>query len=249
MKRSLGLVFAFTTAFATAAIAAPHGQRIRGTIKSVNHSSLAVHSRHGKNVPVKLNHNTKYAYVVKSSLSKIDPNTYIGVATHKVRGSLIALEVAIFPQSMRGMGEGHYPWDQIQGTVKSGGGMTSSKMTNGNVKMTNGNVKMTNGNVKMTNGHVKMTNGNVKMTNGKAKMTNGNVKSSHGQSGAKVITVSYNGKQKRVVIPPSAPIVAFQKASKSALKKGAHVFIMATKGSHPVAKFVAVGKNGLKPPM
>jgi hypothetical protein len=242
MKRLLGLVFAFTTVFATAAMAAPHGQRIRGTIESSNNSSLTVHSRHGKNVPVKLNHNTKYAYVVKSSLSKVDPNTYIGVATHKVRGSLIALEVVVFPPSMRGMGEGHYPWDRIQGTVKSGGGMTSSQMTNGTVKMTNGNVKMTNGNVKMTNG-------NVKMTNGKAKLTNGNVKSSHGQSGAKVITVTYNGGKKQVVIPPSAPIVAFQKASKSALKKGAHVFIMATKGSHPVAKFVAVGKNGLRPPM
>lgn len=46
---------------------------------------------------------------------------------------LIALEVVIFPPSLKGTGEGHYAWDRIPDTTLSGVGTAPSAMTNGTV--------------------------------------------------------------------------------------------------------------------
>ena len=57
------------------------------------------------------------------------------------------------------------------------------------------------------------------------------------------------GKQ-TILVPPTAPIVAFQPADRSAVMTGAHVFIKASEdGGKTTADFVAVGKEGLTPPM
>ncbi|MGH8189913.1 MAG: hypothetical protein ACREP2_00515 [Rhodanobacteraceae bacterium] len=247
-----------TAAFAATAMAASHGPLINGSVQSVGSHSVTVNKQDGSTVKVKLDSNTKYVWVVKSSLSKIDKDSYVGAATTNRNGKLVAQEVVIFPESMRGAGEGHYAWGNLPAMTQSGNRMDSGSMTNGNVT----NSKMTNGmvtNSKMTNGTVtnsSMTNGNVAdsaMTNGtvtNSSMTNGNVASASGQSGGKQITVSYHAGQKTITVPPNAPIVAFEAAQESAITQGAKVFIEATK-SHGqlVAKMVAVGKNGLTPPM
>ena len=63
--------------------------------------------------------NPQIAGVVKASLSDIKQGSFVGVtAMPKADGSMSALEVHIFPESMRGTGEGHYPWDlQPQSTM------------------------------------------------------------------------------------------------------------------------------------
>lgn len=102
-----------------------------------------------------------------------------------------------------------------------------------------------------------MTNGNVagaSASGGKklvqSAMTNGNVASANDQSGAKQLTVTYKGGQKKITVPSTAPIVAFQPADKSAAKPGAKVFIIAADaGGKLTAEMVAVGKNGVTPPM
>jgi hypothetical protein len=50
--------------------------------------------------------------VVKSWMDDIKQGTFIGTATvAQPDGSLRAVEVVVFPESLRGFGEGHYPWD------------------------------------------------------------------------------------------------------------------------------------------
>ena len=57
---------------------------------------------------------TRIQYIVKSDLSKIGPNTYVGtVAIAQPDGSLRATEVQIFPEALRGVGEGSRPWDTL----------------------------------------------------------------------------------------------------------------------------------------
>ena len=48
----------------------------------------------------------------KVDLAAIVPNTYVGIATRTgANGELRAIEVLVFPEAMRGAGEGHYAWD------------------------------------------------------------------------------------------------------------------------------------------
>jgi len=69
--------------------------------------------------------NAQIAGIIKASLSDIKQNSFVGVtAMPQPDGSLNAVEVHIFPESMRGTGEGHYPWDL----------RPQSTMTNANVE-------------------------------------------------------------------------------------------------------------------
>lgn len=229
MKRTLGLMLAIVTAFATTATLAAQDERVRGAIDSIDDGSLTIKSRAGENVKVMLGSDTVYLHVVKSSLAKVKKDSFIGTATKNAGDSLVALEVVIFPESMRGTGEGHYAWDKLPDPTQSGGSMVSSSMTNGNVA-----------GASASGGEKRVA----------STMTNANVESTNSQSGAKEITVSYKGGQKKITVPPTAPIVVFQPADKSALKQGAKVFIIAATDSGKLtAAMVAVGKNGVTPPM
>lgn len=232
MTRILGLALAASTAFAVAAYAAPQPQRVRGTIESFNAHGMTIKSRKGTDVKILLNKKTKYATLVKSSLSHVTKGSYIGTAAKGSGNFLVALELVIFPPSMRGVGEGHYAWDKLPDTTLSGKNSVSSTMTNGNVKT-----------VETT-----AASGNAKAIT--TTMTNGSVQSSSERTGAKQITVTYKGGEKKILVPPTAPIVALHPAGPSILKQGAHVFVKAAdEGGKITAQFVAVGKGGLVPPM
>jgi hypothetical protein len=86
--------------------------RVRGTVVSVDGSTLVVHSREGADVSIHLADNWSVTGVVKASMSDIKQGAFIGTASlPRPDGSLRALEVLVFPEAMRGSGEGHYPWD------------------------------------------------------------------------------------------------------------------------------------------
>jgi len=73
---------------------------------------------------------------------------------------------------------------------------------------------------------------------------------SSGQGGRRM-TLKYKDGEKSIVVPEDVPIVTFEPGEKSMLVTGAHVLLTATKqpdGSLTAAR-VAVGKNGLVPPM
>jgi len=86
--------------------------RVRGTVVSLEGSKLVVHAKDGKDVTVSLKDKYAALAVVRSSMEDIKQDTFIGTATVvQPDGSLRAVEVVVFPESLRGFAEGHYPWD------------------------------------------------------------------------------------------------------------------------------------------
>ena len=228
MKRLLGLTLAATTALSISAFAAPEHERVRGTVSSISGDTLTVHTTTGQDVPVMLGNDTKYLRVEKSSLGNIEKGSYIGTATKDVGSMLVALEVVVFPPSMKGAGEGHYGWDKIPDTTMSGSA-TSSTMTNGNVASVATSSQPTAVNSAMTNGSVAATSSD---------------------KGAKRLTVTYKGGEQTILVPPTAPIVTFKPGSMSEVTTGATVFVNATNdGGKVMANAVAVGSGGVNPPM
>jgi hypothetical protein len=227
-KRILGLAIATSALAASAAFAATGApQRVRGTIVSDTANSVTVDTYANTPVTIGLTGKTTYLKVEKSNLNDIEKGSYIGTATKNVGGTQIALEVVIFPPSLRGTGAGHYAWDKIPDTTLSGGVRTSSSMTNGNVAAVSTSVP------------------DVSST-----MTNGDVAASQSQGGVRHLVVTYNGGREDVLVPPTAPVVTFRPSTKALVSKGKDVFIRATQtGPGLVANAVAVGVDGVKPPM
>jgi hypothetical protein len=227
-KRSLGLAIAASALASSAALAAAvTPERVRGTIASATADSVTVDTSAEKPVTVALTGDTKYLKVEKASLNNIEKGSFIGTATKDVGGTQVALEVVIFPPSMRGTGEGHYAWDKIPDTTLSGSALTSSSMTNGDVSAVATSVPKVN-----------------------SSMTNGDVAASQTQGGITHLVVTYKGGEQDVLVPPTAPIVTFRPGTEALVAKGSDVFIRATKtNSGLVANAVAVGVGGVKPPM
>jgi hypothetical protein len=93
--------------------------RVRGTIEKVEGGALLVKARDGSNLTVKLADNARVSTAVKVPLSDVKVNSYVAItAMPQPDGSQRAIEVMIFPEAMRGTGEGHGPWDsQPQSTM------------------------------------------------------------------------------------------------------------------------------------
>ncbi|MGD0432992.1 MAG: hypothetical protein ABSA58_18060 [Acetobacteraceae bacterium] len=127
MDRRLFLATALlvgSTAVAAIAQTAPP-TRVRGTIAALDGNNLTVNSRDGQKLAIVLKDPVTVATVKKVELSAIEPNSFIGTATRTgADGKLTAIEVLVFPEAMRGTGEGFYPWDLEPGSM----------MTNGTVK-------------------------------------------------------------------------------------------------------------------
>src|SRR5229473_2940109 len=115
-----------TVLSAVAAAQAPANPpvRIRGTVESLDGQNLTVKARNGESIKVKLADNFVVMGITKASVDDIASGKFIGTTTVGQReGALVAEEVHIFPENMRGTGEGHYDWDL----------RPDSKMTNANV--------------------------------------------------------------------------------------------------------------------
>jgi hypothetical protein len=96
--------------------------RIRGTIDQVDGGMMIVKSREGDTLRVKLADDGKVVALVKASLADIKPNSFVGsTAMPQPDGSWKAVEVHIFPEEMRGTGEGDRPYDyKPQSTMTNG---------------------------------------------------------------------------------------------------------------------------------
>jgi hypothetical protein len=91
---------------------APPTVRVRATIESVDGTTLTAKARDGAEMKIKLADNAPVNEVVKASLSDIKPNSFVAVTgMPQPDGSQKAVAVVIFPEAMRGVGEGHRPWD------------------------------------------------------------------------------------------------------------------------------------------
>ncbi len=86
--------------------------RVRAEIVKLEGTVLHLKDRQGAAVSVKLADNFAVSSLSKADIGDIKPGTYVGTAAiPQSDGSLKAIEVLIFPDAMRGTGEGHRPWD------------------------------------------------------------------------------------------------------------------------------------------
>ena len=132
MKHPFGCLLAFLGLYVVMLPAqfspaqAPKGKpmTVRGKIAAVEGLSLKVATSTGE-VLVRFAEDVRIGGVAAAQLSDITAGSYVGTtAVKQSDGNLKALEVHIFPESSRGTGEGHRPWDLQPG----------SSMTNANVE-------------------------------------------------------------------------------------------------------------------
>ena len=113
-------IFAILMAFGVAgviAVSPVRGQvgetiRVVGTVERVDGADLVVKTAQGDKV-VTVAPDAGVFAMAKATLADVKPGTFIGVgATPRPDDSQQAIRVVIFPESMRGLGEGHRPWDR-----------------------------------------------------------------------------------------------------------------------------------------
>jgi len=175
--------------------------RVRGTIEKVDGNVLSIQSRDGQTVTLKLDDNFSATRVVKASLEDIKPNSFVGTAALPLPdGTMKALEVHIFPEALRGTGEGSREFDL----------QPKSTMTNAAVT------------------------GIVNSTDGR------------------VLTLTYKGGEKKVVVPANAPVVTFEPAKKEDIKPGIGIIVFGAErlpDDTLRARRITIGGNGVNPPM
>jgi hypothetical protein len=121
---TLALAALMLAAFASAA-GAQDTVRVRGTIERLDGPVYVVKARDGAELKLTLMDNGIVVALAKASLADIKPGQFVGsTGMPQPDGSQKAIEVHIFPEAMRGTGEGHYPWDL----------QADSTMTNANVE-------------------------------------------------------------------------------------------------------------------
>ena len=122
MKRVAALIALSVCAAALAQTATV--VRIRGNVESLEGNMLTVKARNGERMKVHLAEHAVVMGITKGSVSDVQTGKFVGTTTVGERdGALVALEIHIFPENMRGTGEGHRDWDL----------RPNSKMTNANV--------------------------------------------------------------------------------------------------------------------
>jgi hypothetical protein len=137
VRRRLGRFIAWAVLLATIGVAAGQAQqvaRVRATVDAVNGSSLRLTTRTGDKLTVSLAPDVAVVAIVPVRLEDIKPGSFIGsAAVPQPDGTERALEVHVFPESMRGTGEGYRPFDL----------KPQSTMTNGTVGALTGTVGRT----------------------------------------------------------------------------------------------------------
>lgn len=99
----------------TVANAADAPQHLRGTITALQNHELTIEKTRGGLATVKLNDEVgKFGdifLVKKTDLASIKPEQFVGITSVEQDGKRVAREVHVFAEDLRGLGEGHYPWD------------------------------------------------------------------------------------------------------------------------------------------
>lgn len=124
MRPVAALIVASLVAGAAFAQPSPQPSRIRGEIASVDGDHLIVHRVNGGDATIAFKSDVPVGAVKNVKLADVKPGAFVGAASMPdASGKLIAKEVLVFPEQMRGANEGHYAWDLLPG----------SQMTNANV--------------------------------------------------------------------------------------------------------------------
>jgi hypothetical protein len=90
----------------------PTPSRVRGTIEGVDGDVLSVKSRSGEDVKLHMTGDMRVVGIIKISLADIKVGSFVGATTVPgPDGRQNAVEVHVFPEDMRGSGEGSRPYD------------------------------------------------------------------------------------------------------------------------------------------
>ena len=200
MTRTIRLVLAGAIIATSCSAATAQTMRMSGTIEKADGNVLSLKSSDGAEVKLTPTENAMIIAVVKASMADIKEGTFLGsAAMPQPDGSQKALEVHIFPEQMRGTGEGHRPHAPVP---------------------------------------------NSTMTNGAA--SGATVAGADGST----MVVKYKDGEKKIVVPPNAPILRYEIGNKSDLKVGARFTVLAaTKKPDGTleANRINVGRDGVVP--
>jgi endonuclease YncB( thermonuclease family) len=97
--------------------------RLRGAITAIDGKTVTIAVRDGTTANVKLADNWGVSLVTPLTLADVKQGSFVGIASIGSDADRTALEVLVFPEALRGTGEGHYAWDL----------KPNSMMTNANV--------------------------------------------------------------------------------------------------------------------
>ena len=200
MIRTIRLMLVGAVVAALSAAAAAQTLRVRGTIEKADGNVLTLKSTDGAELKLTLTDNATIVAVVKASMAEIKEGTFLGsAAMPQADGSQKALEVHIFPEQMRGTGEGHRPYAPVPDSTMTNGSASGATVA--------------------------------------------------GVEGSTMV-VKYKDGEKKIVVPPGAPIVRYEIGGKGDLKAGARFTVVAaTKKPDGTleAPRINVGRDGTVP--
>jgi len=161
---------------------------VRGQIATVTDTMITVTTRNG-DVSVKIEKPLTVYSRVHAKLSDVKENSFVGITSSKQPdGSMRASEIHIFPDALRGTGEGSYPMGQGRRGGNGGGDNGGGNGGGGNT-MTNGTVTGST-----------MTNGTISG----GTMTNGTVRANTGGA----VTVKFQADSQTITVPPDVKVMA-----------------------------------------
>jgi hypothetical protein len=113
MSRALWVPIAAATVLVGVLLSAPAFAQahIRGTLTAAKDGTISVQTAKGETVSIKLANDAGLFLVTKADMSAIQTGKFVGITSFEQDGKRVAREVHVFDESLRGLAEGHYPWD------------------------------------------------------------------------------------------------------------------------------------------
>jgi hypothetical protein len=181
--------------------AADTATSLRGTVVSASAGTLVIKANTGTDTLALAQPFAVYDRE-PGTLADVKDGTFIGVTTVKQPdGAEQAREIHVFPDALRGLGEGSRMMTPPAGTASTSGG-SGSRMTNGAVSGS------------------RMTNGSATAAP-PSRMSNGSVAGANGSS----LVVTYAGGSQHVTVPSNTTVTVI-KATSTSLAPGENVYVL-----------------------
>lgn len=113
MSRTLWVPIAAATVLVDVLLSAPAFAQphIRGTLTAAKDGTISVETAKGGTESIKLANDADLFLVTTADMSTIQAGKFVGITSVEQDGKRVAREVHVFDESLRGLAEGHYPWD------------------------------------------------------------------------------------------------------------------------------------------
>src|ERR1700731_869057 len=113
MSRTLWVPIAAATVLVGVVLSAPAFAQahIRGTLTAAKDGTISVQTAKGGTESIKLASDAGLYLVTTADMGAIQAGKFVGITSIEQDGKRVAREVHVFDESLRGLAEGHYPWD------------------------------------------------------------------------------------------------------------------------------------------